>query len=69
MITQRLAVHLARMAFAMHSQMEVRKYAGTPGDGAPIVVRTCIAAVPPGYTRLEISQLDDPMWGGDGWDT
>ena len=55
-----------RMAFA---QMEVRKFAGGPGDGEPIVVRTCIAAVPRGYTRLEISQVDDPVWGGDGWDT
>ena len=49
--------------------MEVRKYCGAEGDGAPLVVRTCIAAVPPGYARLEIAQLDDPIWGTDGWDT
>ena len=57
------------MCTGAHVQMEVRKFAGGPGDGEPIVVRTCIAAVPRGYARLEISQLDDPMWGGDGWDT
>jgi len=70
-------VHTARqfhnspfvMRLGLRVQMEVRKFAGGPGDGEPIVVRTCIAAVPRGYARLEISQLDDPMWGGDGWDT
>ena len=49
--------------------MEVKKYCGGPSDGAPLVVRTCIAAVPPGFHRLEIAQLDDPIWGTDGWDT
>jgi len=50
-------------------EMEVRKFCGSADDGTPLVVRTCIAGVPPGYDRLEIAQLDDPIWGTDGWDT
>ena len=32
------------------------------------IVRTCIAAIPAGYSKLIVKQLDDPYWGGgDGW--
>ena len=53
------------------AQMEVRKLGGasTDVDGAPAVVRACIAAIPPGYSRIEIAPLVDAIWGSDGWDT
>ncbi len=49
--------------------MAVYKYAAGAEAGAEAVVRACIARVPPGYTRLEVDMLDDPLWGADGWDT
>jgi hypothetical protein len=42
--------------------------AGLVGSGGQ-VVRTCIARIPPGYERLELSQLLDAVWGVDGFDT
>ncbi len=57
---------MAWRAFADGSE---RKFAGAPGNRAPIIARTCIAAVPPGDMHVKISQLGDPISGGDGWDT
>ena len=53
------------------TQVEVRKFGGAnaEADGAPAVVRACIAAVPPGYSSIEIALLGDQIWGSDGWDT
>jgi len=51
------------------SQVAVYKYAAGAEAGAEAVVRACIARVPPGYARLEVDVLDDPLWGADGWDT
>ena len=45
------------------------KYSAGQGAGAEAVVRSCIARVPPGYARIEVDVLDDPMRGSDGWDT
>ena len=47
----------------------MHKYAAGQEAGAEAVVRSCIARVPPGYDRIEVDLLDDPMWGSDGWDT
>lgn len=56
---------------ALHAlQVEVRKVKqGGGSDAAPAVIRSCIARVPPGYERIEISQMSDSIWGSDGWDT
>lgn len=52
-------------------QVEVRKFdvGGNNTEGAPAVVRACITAIPPGYSRIEIAPLSDQIWGSDGWDT
>jgi len=52
-------------------QVEVRKYGDgeTQTDSTPAVVRACIAAIPPGYSRIEIAPLSDSIWGSDGYDT
>lgn len=53
-------------------QVEVRKFQDSAEPGSvesPTVVRACITKVPPGYSRIEISQLSDSIWGSDGWDT
>jgi hypothetical protein len=40
-----------------------------PGERSSTgIVRTCIAAIPAGYDKVVVRQLDDPYWGGgDGW--
>lgn len=50
-------------------EMEVKKWELSGIQGGTSVVRTCIAAVPPGYGRLEIDSLEDDIWGADGYDT
>lgn len=53
-------------------QVEVRKYddvEGLIGDAVPIVVRSCVTPLPPGYARIEINELIDDAWGLDGYDT
>jgi ferredoxin len=52
-------------------EVEVRKYnAGeSVDDAAAIVVRSCITPLPPGYSRIEINELIDDVWGLDGYDT
>ncbi len=49
-------------------EMEVRKWDLAGDQGGTAVVRTCIAAVPPGYTRLEVDAMEDAIWGADGFD-
>jgi len=40
------------------------------GGRSPVIVRACIAKLPPGYPRVEISQVPlDEIWGQDGFDT
>ncbi|KAK9814771.1 hypothetical protein WJX72_011233 [[Myrmecia] bisecta] len=50
-------------------EVEVYKYDEHNANPSPALVRACIAAIPRGYTRLEIDEVSDPIWGGDGWDT
>lgn len=50
-------------------EMEVKKWNLGGSQAATSVVRTCIAAVPPGYDRLEIDAMEDAIWGADGFDT
>ena len=42
---------------------------GGGSDGAPVVVRSCVAGVPPGYDRVEVDLMEDAIWGVDGYDT
>eukprot|EP00775_Hariotina_reticulata_P002269 gene2269-2581_t len=35
----------------------------------PAVVRACITKLPPGYSRIEVAQMEDAIWGLDGFDT
>lgn len=35
----------------------------------PIVVRSCVTPIPPGYKVIEINELVDDVWGLDGYDT
>ncbi len=64
LLSQRFGTHSSPL-----SQVAVYKYAAGAEAGAEAVVRACIARVPPGYTRLVVDVLDDPLWGADGWDT
>ena len=53
-------------------EVEVRRSGALDGglDGAPTVVRACVAAVPAGYAEVHVSLLpDDAVWGLDAWDT
>lgn len=50
-------------------EMEVKKWNLDGSQAGTSVVRTCIAAVPPGYDRLEIDAMEDAIWGADGFDT
>lgn len=55
-------------------QVEVYKYTGDAehdkaAGSSPAVVRACIAKVPPGYSRIEVAQMEDAIWGLDGFDT
>lgn len=57
-------------------QVEVYKYAEDVGpieakklSDEPAVVRACITKVPPGYSRIEVAQMQDAIWGLDGFDT
>jgi len=49
-------------------EMEIKK---VPLDGLQTdsarVVRTCIGVVPKGAKRIEISSIQDPIWGADQW--
>ncbi|KAK9821986.1 hypothetical protein WJX81_003036 [Elliptochloris bilobata] len=50
-------------------EVAVYKYRAGQDASAEAVVRSCIARVPPGYTRIKVDLMDDPLWGSDGWDT
>ena len=53
-------------------EVEVRRSCALDGglDGAPTVVRACVAVVPAGYAQVHVSLLpDDAVWGVDAWDT
>lgn len=54
--------------------MEVYKYTGDAEQDkaaatSTAVVRACITKVPPGYSRIEVAQMEDAIWGLDGFDT
>jgi hypothetical protein len=58
----------------LSQQVEVYKYTGDAeqdkaAGSSPAVVRACITGVPPGYSRIEVAQMDDAIWGVDGFDT
>ena len=38
-------------------------------DPSEIVVRSCVAAVPRGWDRIEVSFMEDDIWNVDGFDT
>lgn len=50
-------------------EVEVRKFEEGSDETVPVVVRSCITPVPPGYARLEVNELLDDIWGVDGFDT
>jgi ferredoxin len=52
-------------------EVEVLKLNGESNSDAaiPIVVRSCITPIPPGYKVIEINELVDDVWGLDGYDT
>jgi hypothetical protein len=55
-------------------QVEVYKYTGDAAKDAsagssPAVVRACVTKLPPGYSRVEVAQMQDAIWGLDGFDT
>ena len=62
--------------------MEIEKFSRDPGpqgsnkqEDRPLVgsgksvIRSCIAKLPPGYERIDVSLMDDGIWGVDGFDT
>jgi hypothetical protein len=63
--------------FPQVCEVEVEKFSHDPAnpEGVPLlgsgrsVIRSCIAKVPPGYPRVEITQMTDQIWGVDGFDT
>lgn len=55
-------------------QVEVYKYTGDADHDkaaatSPAVVRACVTKLPPGYSRIEVAQMQDAIWGLDGYDT
>lgn len=53
-------------------EVEVRKYETLDEmqDEPPsIVVRSCVTPLPPGYSKIEVSELVDDIWALDGFDT
>jgi len=49
-------------------EVEVTKYGDGDSDPSPVVVRACVAGVPPGYKMIEVDDVSDPIWGVDGMD-
>jgi hypothetical protein len=52
----------------------VYKYTGdadkdSSAGSSPAVVRACVTKLPPGYSRVEVAQMQDAIWGLDGFDT
>eukprot|EP00879_Flechtneria_rotunda_P019517 GHRR01020501.1.p1 GENE.GHRR01020501.1~~GHRR01020501.1.p1 ORF type:complete len:177 (+),score=47.00 GHRR01020501.1:55-585(+) len=55
-------------------EVEVYKYTGNAehdksAAASPAVVRACITKLPPGYSKIEMAQMQDAIWGLDGCDT
>lgn len=50
-------------------EVELNKYHKDGSAGAPTLVRACITKIPKGFSRVEIKEVQDPIWGQDGWDT
>lgn len=55
-------------------EVEVYKYTGdaakdSSAGSSPAVVRACVTKLPPGYSRVEVAQMQDAIWGLDGFDT
>eukprot|EP00884_Botryococcus_braunii_P023172 jgi/Botrbrau1/9539/Bobra.0089s0001.1 len=50
-------------------EVEVTKVTADGQKSQASVVRACVAGIPPGFTRLDIDEIEDPIWGTDGWDT
>jgi hypothetical protein len=56
--------------------MELEKFSCNAEDpnvlfssSSGLVIRTCVAQVPPGFKRLELNPMGDEIWGVDGFDT
>lgn len=62
-------------AFPQVCEVEVEKFSPEEPSGSKLkgsgrsVIRACIAKIPPGYPRVEITQMTDQIWGVDGFDT
>jgi xanthine dehydrogenase iron-sulfur cluster and FAD-binding subunit A len=51
-------------------EVEVAKLVdSSASDPSPAVIRACIAKVPPGYAELRVKNMEDAIWGQDGFDT
>lgn len=50
-------------------EMELRKFDGTGKEGGSVIVRTCVAVVPSEYHTIKLEELQDAVWGMDGFDT
>lgn len=50
-------------------EVEVVKVSASGVQSDPVVVRSCVVGVPPGYARIEIDDITDAIWGVDGFDT
>ena len=50
-------------------QVEVVKVDASGAASAPVVVRSCVAGIPPGYAEIHIDEIVDTIWGVDGLDT
>lgn len=50
-------------------EVEFVKYDDTTGtpSSSRVVVRACITKLPPGYQRVDVEELRDPIWGVDGF--
>lgn len=49
-------------------EVEVTKTDRVTGAKSSGMVRSCIAGFPPGYSRVEVEDLADAIWGADGMD-
>jgi hypothetical protein len=56
--------------------MELEKFTDCADDphtmtssSSGLVIRTCVARVPPGFKCLQLAPMGDAIWGVDGFDT
>eukprot|EP00898_Chlorokybus_atmophyticus_P007790 jgi/Chlat1/8011/Chrsp7S07758 len=65
--------HSCMQGYCGTCELEVTKHTADDANShaqtsSPVVVRSCIAAIPSGYKRVVVSAIEDPYWGGgDGW--